>query len=176
MNPLQSLQEYGQAVWLDFLSRGFTAKGGLKKLIDQDGLRGVTSNPSIFEHAIGHTDEYDDAIKKILRQRDRSPGELFEQLAVEDIQQAADVLRSVFDATRGADGFVSLEVSPYLAKDTQATIAEAKRLWGAVDRKNLMIKVPGTPEGLPAIRELLGEGINVNITLLFAKQVYEQVV
>jgi transaldolase/glucose-6-phosphate isomerase len=176
MNPLKSLQDHGQAVWLDFLSRGFIAKGGLKKLVDEDGLRGVTSNPSIFEHAIGQTDEYDDAIARLLQEGDKSAGELFEQLAVEDIQKATDVLRPVFDATHGADGFVSIEVSPYLATDTQATIAEAKRLWREVGRRNLMIKVPGTPEGLPAIRELLAEGINVNITLLFAQAVYEQVV
>ncbi len=176
MNALKALQDHGQAVWLDFLSRGFIAKGGLKKLVDEDGLRGVTSNPSIFEHAIGQTDEYDDAIARLLQEGDKSAGELFEQLAVEDIQKATDVLRPVFDATHGADGFVSIEVSPYLATDTQATIAEAKRLWREVGRHNLMIKVPGTPEGLPAIRELLADGINVNITLLFAQAVYEQVV
>ena len=176
MNPLKSLADHGQAVWLDFLSRGFIAKGGLKKLVDDDGLRGVTSNPSIFEQAIGHSDEYDDAIARMLKAQDRSVGEIFEQLAVEDIKQATDVLRPVFDATHGADGYVSIEVSPYLAKDTQGTIAEAKRLWREVDRKNLMIKVPATPEGLPAIRDLIAEGINVNITLLFAQEVYEQVV
>jgi transaldolase/glucose-6-phosphate isomerase len=176
MNPLKALQDHGQAVWLDFLARGFTAKGGLKKLVDQDGLRGVTSNPSIFEHAIGQSDEYDGAIAKLLKVQDRGPAELFEKLAVEDIQKATDVLRPVYDATKGADGFVSIEVSPYLANDTAATIAEAKHLWQAVDRKNVMIKVPGTSAGLPAIRELIGEGINVNITLLFAQAVYEQVV
>ncbi len=176
MNPVKALQEHDQAVWLDFLSRGFIANGGLKKLVDEDGLRGVTSNPSIFEHAIGHTNEYDDAIKRMLQGRDCSPGEIFEKLAVEDIRSATDVLRPVFDATRGADGFVSIEVSPYLAMDTQATIDEAKRLWREVDRKNLMIKVPATAEGLPAIHDLTADGINVNITLLFAQQVYEQVV
>jgi transaldolase/glucose-6-phosphate isomerase len=176
MNPLKSLQDHGQAVWLDFLSRGFVAKGGLKKLVDDDGLRGVTSNPSIFEHAIGHSDEYDDAIAHMLQAHDRPVGEIYEQLAVEDIKHAADVLRPAYDATHGADGFVSIEVSPYLAADTQATIAEAKHLWREVGRKNLMIKVPGTPEGLPAIRDLIADGINVNITLLFAQQVYEQVV
>jgi len=176
MNALKALQDHDQAVWLDFLSRGFIAKGGLKKLVDEDGLRGVTSNPSIFEHAIGQTDEYDSAIARLLQEGDKSAGELFEQLAVEDIQKATDVLRPVFDATHGADGFVSIEVSPYLATDTQGTVAEAKRLWREVGRHNLMIKVPGTPEGLPAIRELLAEGINVNITLLFAQAVYEQVV
>jgi transaldolase / glucose-6-phosphate isomerase len=176
MNPLRSLQNHGQAVWLDFLSRGFIATGGLKKLVDNDGLRGVTSNPSIFEQAIGHSDEYDGAIARMLAAKDRAVGEIFEQLAVEDIKQATDVLRPVYDATRGADGYVSIEVSPYLAKDTEATITEAKRLWHEVDRKNLMIKVPATQQGLPAIRDLIAGGINVNITLLFAQQVYEQVV
>ena len=147
MNPLKSLADHGQAVWLDFLSRGFIAKGGLKKLADDDGLRGVTSNPSIFEQAIGHSDEYDAAIARMLQAQDRSVGEIFEHLAVEDIQQATDVLRPTFDATHGADGYVSIEVSPYLAKDTQGTIDEAKRLWREVGRKNLMIKVPGTQEG-----------------------------
>jgi transaldolase/glucose-6-phosphate isomerase len=176
MNALKELQDHGQAVWLDFLSRGFVAKGGLKKLADDDGLRGVTSNPSIFEHAIGHTDEYDAAVAQILKKHDRPAGEIFEQLAVEDIQQATDVLRPLFEATHGADGFVSIEVSPYLAKDTKGTLAEAKRLWHAIDRKNLMIKVPATPEGMPAIHDLIADGINVNITLLFAQQAYEQVV
>ncbi len=176
MNPLKSLAEHGQAVWLDFLSRGFMAKGGLKKLIDNDGLRGMTSNPSIFEQAIGHSDEYDDAIGRMLSAQDRSVGEIFENLAIEDIKQATDIFRPVYDASHGADGFVSIEVSPFLARDTQGTIEEAKRLWREIGRKNLMIKVPGTQEGLPAIRELIGEGINVNITLLFAQQVYEQVV
>jgi transaldolase / glucose-6-phosphate isomerase len=176
MNALGSLADHGQAVWLDFLSRGFIAKGGLKKLVDDDGLRGVTSNPSIFEQAIGHSDEYDDAIARMLKTDDQSAGEIFEHLEVEDIKQATDVLRPVYDATHGADGYVSIEVSPYLASDTQATIAEAKRLWHEVDRKNLMIKVPGTQEGLPAIRDLIADGINVNITLLFAQAVYEQVV
>ncbi len=176
MNPLKALQDHGQAVWLDFLSRGFIAKGGLKKLVEADGLRGVTSNPSIFEQAIARSDEYDEDIARMLRAHDRSAGEIFEQLAVEDIRQATDVLRPVYEATQGADGFVSIEVSPYLAADTQATIAEAKRLWSEVDRKNLMIKVPATPQGLPAIHDLIADGINVNITLLFAQQVYERVV
>jgi transaldolase/glucose-6-phosphate isomerase len=176
MNPLKSLADHGQAVWLDFLSRGFIAKGGLKKLADDDGLRGVTSNPSIFEQAIGHSDEYDAAIARMLAAQDRSIGEIFEHLAVEDIQQATDVLRPTYDTTHGADGYVSIEVSPYLAKDTRGTIEEAKRLWREVGRKNVMIKVPGTPEGLPAVHDLIAGGINVNITLLFAQAVYEQVV
>src|ERR1700683_3398518 len=131
MNALKSLPDHGQAVWLDFLSRGFTQNGGLKKLVDADGLRGVTSNPSIFEQAIGHSDEYDDAIARMLDAQDRAVGEIFEELAVEDIKRATDVLRPVFDATHGADGYVSIEVSPYLAHDTDATIAEAKRPWRA---------------------------------------------
>src|SRR5262245_500793 len=176
MNPVKALQDHRQAVWLDFLSRGFIADGRLKKLVDDDGLRGVTSNPSIFEHAIGQTDEYDDAIKGMLQSRDYSAGEIFEKLAVEDIRNATDVLRPVFDTTRGADGFVSIEVSPYLAMEPQGTIDEAKRLWREVDRTNLMIKVPATSDGLPAIHDLTAEGINVNITLLFAQEVYEQVV
>ncbi len=176
MNPVKALQDHGQAVWLDFLSRGFIADGGLKKLVDDDGLRGVTSNPSIFENAIGRTNEYDDAIREMLQSHDYSPGQVFEKLAVEDIRSATDVLRPVFDATHGADGFVSIEVSPFLATDTQGTIEEAKRLWREVNRKNLMIKVPATSEGLPAIHDLTADGINVNITLLFAQQVYEQVV
>jgi len=176
MNPVKALQDHRQAVWLDFLSRGFIAEGGLKNLVDEDGLRGVTSNPSIFEQAIGRTKEYDDAIGRMLQSHDLSPGQIFENLAVEDIRSATDVLRPVFDATHGADGFVSIEVSPYLAADTQGTIEQAKRLWREVNRKNLMIKVPATAEGLPAIHDLTAEGINVNITLLFAQQVYEQVV
>jgi transaldolase / glucose-6-phosphate isomerase len=175
MNSLKALQDHGQAVWLDFLSRGFIARGGLKKLVDEDGLRGLTSNPSIFEQAIGHSDEYDDAIARFLNEKDQSPSEIFEHLAVEDIQKATDVLGPVFDATKGADGFVSIEVSPYLAKDTEGTVAEALRLWHDVNRKNLMIKVPATPEGLPAIHALIAGGINVNITLLFAQAAYEQV-
>jgi len=176
MNPVKALENHGQAVWLDFLARGFVAKGDLKKLIDTDGVKGVTSNPSIFEKAIGSSDEYDSPIGKALKGGDRPVADLFEQLAVEDIQHAADVLRPVYDQFDGNDGFVSLEVSPYLAMDTKGTIAEAKRLWKHVHRKNLMIKVPATPEGLPAIERLIGEGISVNITLLFAQAVYREVV
>jgi transaldolase/glucose-6-phosphate isomerase len=174
MATVKELQKHGQAVWLDFLARDFIAKGELKKLVDE-GVRGVTSNPSIFEKAIGGTAEYDEQLTALIRQGDRTVGDLYEALAVQDIKNAADVLRPVYDAVNGADGFVSLEVSPYLALDTQGTIAEARKLWRDVDRKNLMIKVPGTREGLPAIRELTSDGINVNITLLFAQQVYAEV-
>jgi transaldolase/glucose-6-phosphate isomerase len=175
MNPVKELEKHGQSVWLDFLARGFIVKGDLKKLIDTDGVKGVTSNPSIFEKAIGSSDEYDGAIAKALKSGDRPVAELFEELAVEDIQHAADVLRPAYDRLRGADGFVSLEVSPYLAMDTKGTIAEAERLWKHVSRKNLMVKVPATPEGLPAIQQLTGEGISINITLLFSQEVYIQV-
>lgn len=175
MNRVKALQQHGQSVWLDFLARGFVAKGDLQKLVEEDGLRGVTSNPSIFEKAIDGSDEYDADVRGMLEARDHPPGELYEYLAVQDIQNAADVLGPVYDATAGADGFVSIEVSPYLADNTEATIAEAKRLCRAVDRKNLMIKVPATPAGLPAIRALTADGINVNITLLFGQDLYEQV-
>ena len=175
MNPVKALENHGQSVWLDFLARGFVAKGELQKLIDTDGVKGVTSNPSIFEKAIGSSDEYDGAIGLALKSGDRPVAELFEQLAVEDIRHAADVLRPVYDQLKGADGFVSLEVSPYLAMDTKATIAEAEHLWKDVGRKNLMVKVPATPEGLPAIEHLIGEGISINITLLFSQKVYVRV-
>jgi transaldolase / glucose-6-phosphate isomerase len=176
MNPLRSLQEYGQAVWLDFVARRFLTEGGLQKLIDEDGLRGVTSNPAIFEKAIGHSEDYDGSLKAAEAHADLDVKALYERLAVEDIQQAADILHPVYQTTTRRDGFVSLEVSPYLAMDTDGTVEEARRLWRAVDRENLMIKVPGTAPGLPAIRTLLGEGINVNVTLLFSQAVYEQVV
>src|SRR4030081_2347706 len=172
MNPVKALEKHGQSVWLDFLARGFVANGDLQKLIDSDGVKGVTSNPSIFEKAIGSSDEYDEPIGEALKSGDRAVAELFEHLAIEDIQHAADVLRPVYDRLKGGDGFVSLEVSPYLAMDTRGTIAEAERLWEDVSRRNLMVKVPATPEGLPAVQHLIGEGISINITLLFSQDVY----
>jgi len=174
-NPLAALHQHGQAPWLDFLSRKFIADGRLKMLVERDGVTGVTSNPSIFEKAIGEGDDYDAALKSVLGQGDRDVMSLYEALAIEDIRNAADVLLPVFKATKGADGYVSLEVSPYLAMDTGATVAEAQRLWREVSRDNLMIKVPATEAGLPAIRRLIGEGININITLLFSQEVYERV-
>ncbi|MCW5701686.1 MAG: bifunctional transaldolase/phosoglucose isomerase [Bradyrhizobium sp.] len=175
MNPVKALETHGQAVWLDFLARGFVARGELAKLIDADGVKGVTSNPAIFEKAIGSSDEYDASVARALRQGDRPVADLFEAVAVEDIQNAADVLRPVYDATDGGDGYVSLEVSPYLANDTKGTIAEAKRLWKDVGRRNLMVKVPATGEGLPAIEALIAEGISINVTLLFSQEVYRAV-
>ena len=173
-NAVRDLQTFGQSVWLDDLQRRLITSGELQRLIDEDGLRGVTSNPSIFEKAIAGGAEYLAALGATERQ-DQTPMALYETLAIDDIRDAADLLRPVYDATRRADGYVSLEVSPYLAHDTRETIAEARRLWRAVDRHNLMIKVPASLEGLPAIRELTREGINVNITLLFGIERYEAV-
>lgn len=174
-NPLRQLHNDGQAIWLDFLARRFIADGSLNKLVEQDGLTGVTSNPSIFEKAIAESADYDPSLKEIESEDDCDAMALYERLAIDDIRHAADVLRSVYDTTKGEDGYVSLEVSPYLAMNTDATVAEARRLWRAVGRDNLMIKVPATKPGLPAIRHLIGEGININITLLFSQQVYEDV-
>ena len=174
MNPLKALSEYGQSVWLDYIRRNLIATGELKRLVEEDGLAGVTSNPAIFEKAItGSTDYTEDLVA--LQEQDFDPTSVFEGLAVRDIQDAADVLRPLFERTNRRDGYVSLEVSPYKANETEATIEEARRLWSAVGRENLMIKVPATPAGLPAIETLIGEGINVNITLLFAREAYERV-
>jgi transaldolase / glucose-6-phosphate isomerase len=174
-NPLRTLQEYGQSVWLDFVSRDLLKSGGLTKLIAEDGLRGVTSNPSIFEKAIGHGDDYDAQIAALQASGDLDPGALFERLAVTDIQNGADALRPVYHQTQGRDGYISIEVSPYLAMDTGGTIEEARRLWHEVARENLMVKIPATKPGLPAIRAMIAEGININITLLFSQQVYADV-
>ena len=174
-NPLRTLQEYGQSVWLDFVSRELLKSGGLNRLVAEDGLRGVTSNPSIFEKAIGHGDDYDELIAAAERSGDLDPGALFEELAIRDIQDGADALNSVYEQTQRRDGYISIEVSPYLAMHTHETIEEARRLWGNINRRNLMVKVPGTRPGLPAIRTLIGEGINVNVTLLFSQKVYEEV-
>ena len=175
MNSLQQLGEVGQSVWLDNVSRGLIRKGELATLIERDGLKGVTSNPSIFEKAIGGSSDYDADLIAFARSTKANAVALYEHLAVGDIQEAADVLRPVFDAAGGRDGFISLEVSPYLANDTQATVVEARRLWAAVDRPNLMVKVPGTEAGVPAIATLIGEGININVTLLFSQSSYEAV-
>ena len=170
---MQALLELGQSVWLDYLRRGMLRSGELQSLID-DGLRGMTSNPTIFEHAIGGSSDYD-ATLRALAASPKSDLEIFEQLAVEDVRQAADLFRPVYDATEGRDGFVSLEVSPTLARDTEGTIAEGRRLWAQVNRPNVMIKVPGTREGWPAIERLLTEGININVTLLFSPEHYRRV-
>jgi len=176
MNSLKQLEACGQSPWLDYLKRSLIEEGGLRALIDRDGVKGVTSNPSIFEKAIAESDEYTGALKAFQARADHGISEIYEHLAITDIRAAADVLRPVFDRTQGRDGFISLECSPYLANDTAGTIAEAARLWKTVDRPNLMVKVPATPAGIPAIRELTGRGINVNITLLFSVAVYAQVI
>ena len=174
-NPLKQLNACGQSPWLDYLKRSLVETGELKTMIERDGLKGVTSNPSIFEKAIGESDEYGDAIKAFLDRAEAGVSDIYEHLAIADIQAAADVLRPVYDQTGARDGYVSLECSPYLANDTEATVTEAIHLWKAVQRPNLMVKVPATPEGTPAIRRLIGRGININITLLFSVAAYEQV-
>jgi len=174
-NPLKELLNYGQSMWLDYIRRDLFTTGKLKQLIAEDGLRGMTSNPAIFEKAIADSSLYDDFLKTLASRRDLDTTARYEQIAIRDIQDAADTLRPVYDESKFRDGYVSLEVSPYLARKTQETIDEARRLWKAVQRENVMIKVPGTAEGLPAIRQLIGEGININVTLLFAQDVYEKV-
>jgi transaldolase len=171
-NHLRELGDAGQAVWLDYLHQKILEDGELARLIQQDGVKGLTSNPSIFEKAIGDGDAYDARVQAELKRGDSRPQALFERIAIADIQAAADIFRPTFDRLGGRDGFVSLEVSPTLANDTDGTIAEARRLWGAVGRPNLMIKVPGTEAGVPAVRQLVGEGINVNVTLLFGVDAY----
>ncbi|NVN01171.1 MULTISPECIES: bifunctional transaldolase/phosoglucose isomerase [Asaia] len=174
-NPLRDLSNFGQSPWLDFIQRSYTADGSLKKLVDEDGLRGVTSNPAIFEKAMGYGTDYDAQIKDLLAAETLSPGELYEKLAITDIQATAKVMHPVFVQTKGLDGYVSLEVSPYLAFETKATADEARRLWAAVNEENLMIKIPGTPEGIPAFQEVTSEGISVNVTLLFSLEAYKNV-
>jgi transaldolase/glucose-6-phosphate isomerase len=173
-NPLLELKKLGQSVWLDSIRRGHILSGELRKLMDEDGISGETSNPNIFEKAIAGSRDYDGEMRKLIA-AGQSAFQVYETLAIKDVQMACDVFRPVYDETNGADGFVSLEVSPKLAHDTQGTIAEAKRLFAAVNRPNVMIKIPGTPAGVPAIEECLYQGVNVNVTLLFSIQAYEQV-
>jgi transaldolase len=174
-NPLAKLPNFGQSVWLDYIRRDLFATGELKRLIEEDGLRGMTSNPSIFEKAIVDSPYYQETLKSLESRKDLDANGRYEILAIRDIQDAADILRPVYERTNWRDGYVSLEVSPLLARDTEATLKEARRLWKAVNRENVMIKVPGTTEGIPAFQQLIGEGINVNVTLLFAQEVYEKV-
>ena len=174
VNPLKRLLEYGQSPWMDYIRRDLLTGGGLKKMIDSDGLRGMTSNPTIFEKAIDGSSLYNDILQS-QEAKSLSPERLFERIAIRDVQDACDIFKPVYQATRRRDGYVSLEVSPLLANDTQGTLDEARCLWKAVGRENLMIKVPGTAAGVPAVRQLLEEGLNINITLLFAQSAYEQV-
>lgn len=174
MNPLRGLLAYGQSPWMDYVRRDLLTSGQLKKYIDNDGLRGMTSNPAIFEKAITGSTLYTDILNSPEAKKLDANG-LFEKIAIRDIQDACDIFKPVYEESKRHDGYVSLEVSPFLGNETKATIEEARRLWKAVNRPNVMIKIPGTPEGLPAIRQCLEEGLNINITLLFAQSAYEQV-
>ena len=174
-NPLRELETYGQSVWLDYIRRSLLTSRELEHLVDNDGLKGVTSNPAIFEKAIAGSSDYTDLLESLASQSELDAKGRYERLAIRDIQDTADLLRPVYQATKRRDGYVSLEVSPYLARDTEGTLGEARRLWEAVGRENVMIKVPATPEGIPAFRQLISEGINVNVTLLFSQALYEQV-
>src|SRR5437868_7962519 len=173
-NPLKALLTYGQSPWMDYIRRDLLTSGRLNQYIENDGLRGMTSNPAIFEKAITGSNLYNDVLMSPDAKKLDANG-VFEKIAIRDVQDACDIFKPVYTQTKRRDGYVSLEVSPLLASDTQATINAARRLWKSVNRENVMIKVPGTREGLPAVRTLLEEGINVNITLLFAQSVYEQV-
>lgn len=174
MNNVKSIHDLGQSIWLDFFDRDLMDSGKLQQLIDEDGLSGITSNPSIFEKAVDSSSDYDEDIRNLAGQ-DKSNEEIFFGFAVNDIRRAADILRPVFDKAKGTDGFVSLEVSPHLANDTEGTVKQAKQLWKSVDRQNVMIKIPGTKEGLKAIYQCISEGININITLLFGLPRYREV-
>ena len=174
MNPLVELHKFGHSFWYDNIHRRMLTSGELKRMINEDGLRGMTSNPTIFEKAIAGSADYDDAIRELVG-RGLEVAEIYEALAVADIQAAADVFRPLYDRENGNDGYVCLEVSPKVAHDTQATIAEAAHLWNSVERPNLMIKVPATPAGIPAIEHLIANGLNINVTLMFASETYEQV-
>ncbi|HEX2249154.1 MAG TPA: transaldolase, partial [Gemmatimonadales bacterium] len=174
-NPLVRLAELGQSIWYDYITRELLRSGELARLIREDGLRGMTSNPTIFEKAIAGSPLYDDDIRR-LSERSLGPGEIFEAIAVADVQAACDAFATLYQQSAGRDGFVSLEVSPSLAHDTDATVHEAKRLWDAISRPNAMIKIPGTRAGLAAIRESIAAGINVNVTLLFSIQRYGEVI
>ena len=174
-NPLVRLGSLGQSPWLDFITRDLLTSGELQRMIEQDGLRGMTTNPTIFEKAVSESDTYDADIRELAEQGN-APAKIFEAIAVADVQKACDIFRPVFDSTHGSDGYVSLEVAPEFAYDADATVREARRLWGSVNRTNAMIKIPGTAEGLAAIEKCVGLGINVNVTLLFAVERYERVI
>src|ERR1700733_2506608 len=174
-NPLKDVLKYGQSVWLDYIRRNLLTSGELQRLIEEDGLRGMTSNPAIFEKAIAGSSDYTELLQSLQSRTDLDAKARYEILAIRDIQDAADFLRPVYDSSKRRDGYVSLEVSPYLARDTQCTLEEARRLWKTVNRENVMIKVPGTAQGVPAFQQLISEGINVNVTLLFSQDVYKRV-
>jgi transaldolase/glucose-6-phosphate isomerase len=174
-NPLKQLARFGQSIWLDYIRRSLMTSGELRRMVEEDGLGGMTSNPSIFEKALAEGQEYADYLAQLRADKTLDAKGIYEGIAIRDIQDAADVLRPVYARTNRRDGYVSLEVAPFLAHKTQETIDEAFRLWKTVDRPNLMIKIPGTPAGVPAIETVLREGVNVNVTLLFAQEMYEEV-
>jgi len=174
INPLLQLKAQGQSIWLDDIDRGYLLSGLFRRLIDEDGLSGATGNPTIFEHSITHDTTYDEQMRQLIRQQ-KSAQEIYEALAITDEKMVADLLRPLYEQAGGQDGFVSIEVSPYLAHDTEKTLAEVRRFWQTIDRPNLMVKIPSTPAGVPAIRQALVEGININITLIFSLDNYRQV-
>ena len=174
-SSIREVQKLGQSIWYDNIRRGLIISGELREMVENEGLLGVTSNPSIFEKALAGSTDYDAAIRSLVSEGGKTAKGIYEGLAIEDIRMAADVLKPAYERTGGADGFVSMEVSPYLAHDTEATLEEARRLHEAIGRANVMIKVPATPEGVPAIKQLIGEGLHINVTLLFAVEAYEAV-
>src|SRR5438094_3596839 len=173
-NPLLELKNFGQSVWYDNIDRAQLVSGQFKRLLDEDGVVGVTANPTIFDKSIGSGHAYDEQMNQLIK-GGKGTGDIYEALVIQDIRTVADTLRPIYDSTEGKDGYVSLEVSPDLAHDTDGTISEVRRFWKMVDRPNLMIKIPGTPEGIPAVRQALSEGINDNITLIFSISTYRQV-
>ena len=174
VNPLLELKTLGQSVWLDDIDRGQLRSGLFQRLIDEDGITGATGNPTIFEHSITNDTTYDEQMQQLIA-AGKSAQEIYEALAMTDVKTVADLLSPVYNQTNGQDGFVSIEVSPFLAHDTEATLAEVRRFWHAIDRPNLMVKIPSTPAGVPAIRQALSEGININITLIFSLENYREV-
>ncbi len=174
-NPLLELKTLGQSIWLDDIDRGQQRSGLFQRLIDEDGITGATGNPTIFEHSISNDTAYDEQMQQLIAEG-KSAKDIYETLAMTDVKTVAGMLRPIYDRTNGQDGFVSIEVSPYLAHDTEATLTEVRRFWRAIDRPNLMVKIPSTPAGIPAIRQALSEGININITLIFSIDNYRQVV
>jgi transaldolase len=173
-NSFLELEALGQSVWLDDIDRGQLRSGLFERLIDEDGLSGATGNPTIFEHAITHSSTYDEQMQQLITEG-KSAQEIYEALAMTDVKTVAGLLRPTYDRTNGQDGFVSIEVSPYLAHDTEGTLSEVRRFWKTIDRTNVMVKIPSTPAGIPAIRQALAEGININITLIFSIENYRQV-
>ncbi len=174
-SPLNKLFDFGQSFWLDNIRRGFTRSGELRRLIDVDGLRGETSNPTIFEKAVAESDDYDEDVRKLVADK-KTVDEVYDRLTTDDVREACDVFRDLYNASRGGDGYVSIELPPKFARDTQASIDEAARLWSIIDRPNLMVKVPATDEGIPVVRRLIADGINTNITLMFGAGYYRRVI